>query len=235
MRYEIIKLFPNGKKNNEIFAKKLAMQIKNIIFDYGGVILNINANLIGESIARAGVQNVPAVHVKIIEKDLYHRIERGEIEPQEFYLELRKIFGIRISDERIKEAWNAMVLDMPPERIRLLEKVRKNYRIFMLSNTNAIHYEKYREELEKKFGYRHFNEIFEKAYFSHLIRSRKPEAPIFEHLIQDANILPGESIFIDDVFENIEAAEQSGLVGLHLREGIEVTDLFDEQGLLVIG
>ena len=211
------------------------MNIRNIIFDFGGVILNINADLIGESIARAGVKNVAAAHLKIIEKDLYHRIERGEIDPQKFYFELRKIFGITITDERIKEAWNAMVLDMPAERVKLLEKVRKNYRILMLSNTNSIHYEKYREELEKKFGYKHFAEIFEKAYFSHLIGSRKPETPIFEHIIHDASIVPGESIFIDDVFENIEAAEQSGLIGLHLREGIEVTDLFDEQGLLVVG
>lgn len=209
------------------------MKIKNIIFDYGGVILNIDANLIGVSFKKQGVRDVPKAHLKILEKDLYNRIERGEISAQDFYDGIKTLVDVPLKDEQIREAWNAMVLDMPKERIRLLESIRDQYRLFMLSNTNVIHYEKYRSELEKNFGYKHFEDLFEKVYFSYQIGFRKPDVRIFEHVIKDAGVSPRETLFIDDAFENIEAAEKAGLVGLHLRDGIELTDLFDEKGLLV--
>ncbi|MDZ7742270.1 MAG: HAD family phosphatase [Bacteroidota bacterium] len=209
------------------------MKIKNIIFDFGGVILNINQHLIGYAFAKEGVKDVQQAHRRILEKDLYNKIERGEISPQSFYNELKELVDVPLSDEQIKKCWNAMVLDLPAERIRLLESIRDKYRIFMLSNTNSIHYAKYRKDLEKNFAYKDFEEIFEKAYFSHLIGFRKPDVRIFEHVIRDADLKAEETLFIDDVFDNVEAAEKAGITGLHLREGVDVTDLFDEEGLIV--
>lgn len=209
------------------------MAIKNIIFDYGGVILNIDPSLTLKELQKMGVPNIESLPGKITERDLHNRFETGKITPQEYRKGLKEILDIPVTDEQIDRAWNALLLDMPEERIRLLEEIKKNYRIFLMSNTNQIHYEKYRADLEKQFGYKTFDALFEKAWFSHKLGVRKPDIEVFEMILKDGDIDPAETLFIDDSFENIEAANNAGIVGLHLREGIEIIDLFEDSRLTI--
>lgn len=209
------------------------MQIKNIIFDYGGVILNIDPRHTLNALVKLGVEDFDELSKKIIENDLYFKLEKGEISPAEFRDGLRELLNFDIADHKLDEAWNDLILDMPAERIALLEKIKNNYRIFMLSNTNEIHYDKYRSDLERDFGYALFSEIFEKVYLSHKIGFRKPDPAIYKFVIDDCDINPKETLFIDDNEENIEAARIVGLLGYHLEDDTDILDLFKD-GYLAI-
>jgi putative hydrolase of the HAD superfamily len=126
----------------------------------------------------------------------------------------------------IDGAWNAMLGVLPEERWNLLGSISQYYRTFLLSNTNAIHlnyYFNYLQGIYGTFGYLH---LFEKAYFSHEIHMRKPNADIFEHVVTDSGINPGETLFIDDFIENIETASKLGFQTIHLTKPRTLTDLF---------
>lgn len=209
------------------------MDIKNIIFDYGGVILNINTDLIAVKLHEIGEKDVMALHKKLVEKDIYNKLETGEISDREFIEAIRGSMSVPATDQQIIDAWNALILDMPEKRIKMLQEVKENYRIFLLSNTNIIHYEHYRAQLENKFGFRSFDKIFEKAYFSHRLGMRKPGREIFDHVLKDADIEATESLFIDDTFINVEGASIAGMAGFYLRDGIDVTDVFSEGKLSI--
>ncbi|MCF8235559.1 MAG: HAD family phosphatase [Bacteroidales bacterium] len=211
------------------------MNIRNIIFDFGGVIMNIDYGITIKKLLDAGVNDTETLHQKIIEKDLYNGIETGKISPQQFRDGLKEIINIPISDEQIDDIWNALVLDIPVSRVRLLEAVKKHYRIFMLSNTNSIHYDKYRQQLEDQYGYERFSDLFDEAYFSHLMGYRKPDQRIFHHVIEKEDLNPDQTLFIDDTRENALAAKEAGLKAYHLdlEKGEDVTDLFND-GKLVI-
>lgn len=204
------------------------MNIKNIIFDYGGVILNIDPSLTFKALKESGIEDVETLHMKIIENDLYNKIETGAISPQEFREGIRSLIGSFVTDQQIDDAWNALILDMPPERIKLIEEAGKNYRVFMLSNTNQIHYDKYRADLENQYGYNTFSDLFEKAHFSHEIGFRKPHPEIYLHVLKSHGLKPEETVFIDDSIVNIKAADKLGLTAILLDDGVEVTDLFKD-------
>lgn len=202
--------------------------VKNIIFDYGGVILNIDPSLTLKALREAGIENPEALHQCITEKNLYYLLETGRIRPQEFRNGLKELINQPVTYQQLDDAWNALILDMPEERIRCIEEVGKNYRVFMLSNTNQIHYDRYRADLEKAYGYKTFSGLFEKAYFSHEIGHRKPAPEPYLHVLETHELKPEETLFIDDTLANVEAADKLGMTGLFLEEGVEIMDLFEE-------
>lgn len=208
--------------------------IKNIIFDFGGVIINIDpSKTLDAFIELMGKGNSKELNVKIIEDDLYHYLETGKINPQKFRDGLKKLMNIDVEDEKIDNAWNALIMDIPPERIKILEEVKNNYRIFLLSNSNIIHYKNYRSNFEKEFGYKTFSDLFEKAYFSHEMGYRKPDKRIYNYVLRKQKLNPRETLFIDDSLINIEAARKLNILSYHLKEDREINDLFHERRLAV--
>jgi putative hydrolase of the HAD superfamily len=119
-----------------------------------------------------------------------------------------------------------MIGDFPLQRIRLLENLRKKYKIFLLSNTNKIHYNLYIKRLEKEYRYKKFSELFEKSYLSFNIGMRKPDKEIFDFVVTQNNIKPKETLFIDDSFQNTESAKQTGLKTYLLSKKEDITDVF---------
>jgi len=119
-----------------------------------------------------------------------------------------------------------MLLDIPTERIRLLEAARKNYRIFLLSNSNEIHYHEYLEKFREKFGYDDFDDLFEKAYFSFRLKMQKPNREIFDYVVKNHGLDPGETLFIDDSAVHVEGARKALLNAYHLKPGEEISGLF---------
>lgn len=139
----------------------MSKEIKNIVFDFGGVIINIDfQNAINEFV-RLGISNFDEYYSKFTQNKLFEDLERGNISPEDFRKILKESFDKPVSDEQINNAWNALLLDIPPHRIKLLEEVKKNYRIFLLSNSNIIHYDDYVEVLRNNFGYNDFSDLFE--------------------------------------------------------------------------
>lgn len=206
--------------------------VKNIIFDYGGVILNIDYQKTVDAFRNLGLNDFDRLYSQALQVDLFDRLEKGLLTPADFYHSIRDISGLNLPDSRIEEAWNSIILDMPPHRISLLEKVRRHYRIFLLSNTNEIHCRVYTAQLKEKYGYGDFSELFEKVYFSFRIGMKKPDPVIFQLVLTENNLNPVETLFIDDSVQHIKAAELSGLKTCFLEDYKEVSDLFTKDGLL---
>jgi putative hydrolase of the HAD superfamily len=208
-------------------------KVRNIIFDFGGVIINIDTSRVGKLLAAKGIDNLDNLHMHLLSNNIYFGLETGHVSEQKFRDEIKRIIGSGISDREIDDAWNAIILDIPPQRVRLLENIRKNYSTYLLSNTNIIHFNHYNRYFAETFGYGSLAELFEKAYFSHEMGLRKPDPNIYNVVLKDSGLNPGETLFIDDNKENVAAAIDQGILGYHLIDGKELTDLFIDDLLAI--
>ncbi len=209
------------------------MTIHNIIFDLGGVLLNIDYQQTINAFKSLGMVDFDDLYNQAAQVKLFDHFDRGDISAEEFRDALRRISGLSLSDEQIDSAWNAMLLDFPAGRILLLEGVRKNYRTFLLSNTNVIHYPVYMSYLNARFGFSDLDPLFEKQYLSYEMGIRKPDREAFELILRDNNLQASETLFIDDSFQHVVGAADAGLRAVHLDvEKMDVVDLFSKNALL---
>lgn len=200
-------------------------KIETIILDLGGVLLNISFEATEKAFESIGLTNFHQYFSQYKASPLFEQLETGVVSEQEFFTYFRKETGLDVDDETITTAWNAMLLDFPPERIEWLRNLENRYRVFLFSNTNSIHHEAFQLKFSAEFPGKPFDLHFEKAYYSHLLGKRKPYVEAFEALIKDANINPATAIFIDDTKTNIEGAQQVGMKGIFLTNGETVLDL----------
>src|SRR6185437_7376857 len=198
--------------------------IKNIIFDLGGVILNLDNRRTEQAFADLGVKDFRQYFGHGHAASFFMDYEVGKITDRQFIDAIRSLTGPAASDEAIIEGWNALLLDFPPERIGLLKKLRSNYRIFLFSNTNALHLAALRRIYDESFGPGTLEDHFEKTYYSHLLGMRKPDRASFEYILRENDLKGAETLFVDDAIVNVEGAEQAGLRGLYLRPGISLLD-----------
>ena len=199
--------------------------IKNIIFDFGGVILNIDYKLTEIAFAKLGLTDFAGIYSQSTQKELFDIFEKGLISPGDFRKEVKKHIKQEASDAQIDNAWNAMLLDLPPERVDLLDKLKKTHRIFLLSNTNEIHFTAFSSYMKDKFKRDIFSDVFEKYYVSHRVKMRKPDAEIFELVVRENNLRKEETLFIDDSIQHIEGARKIGLNAMLLEKGKTILDL----------
>jgi len=201
--------------------------IQNIIFDFGGVILNISHTKVENAFKALGVENFESLFNKATQSDLFQKFEIGRITAGEFRTDLKTLAGINVSDDSLDEAWNQIIGDYPPKRIELLRAIKKNYRLFLLSNTNIIHYEFYTEKFKSEFGFE-FQSLFNETFWSFRRGIRKPDISAFSDVIDSHGLVPEATLFIDDSDQNIIAAKKTGLRALHLHGDLEITDLFND-------
>jgi putative hydrolase of the HAD superfamily len=206
--------------------------IQNIIFDFGGVIYDIDHEKTKKAFANLGVKNFESLYGHAIQTRLFEDLEIGKTSPSTFREAIRKHLPKNTLDQEIDLAWNALLIGFKPTRLELLERVGKQYRIFLLSNTNQIHYQQYMGELRKLNSYEKFTSVFEKLYFSHQIGMRKPDPKIFNYVLQENHIQASETVFIDDYDLNVSTANKLGLQGLLLQHDQDVIDLFTTEGRL---
>ena len=202
--------------------------IKHIIFDLGQVIINVNPSAVKEYMNAKGVGNVDELHQKLLEKDIYHQLETGKITPDEFRTAIRDIIDIPMEDSDIDEAWNAMLLDIPRERIKFMTRLKSKYKLYVLSNTNHIHWLHYDRYFQDTYDYPSINTFFTHTWYSHLMGVRKPDPKIFKMVLEEGQFDPSEVAFIDDLKDNVDASALHGITPLHLPPGKEIMDLFDE-------
>lgn len=206
---------------------QIDVSIKNILFDFGGVILNIDYKLAEQAFEKLGVTDFEKLYSKATQTELFNMLEKGSITAEAFRNEMRKYIPSPVSDMQIDEAWNAMLLDLPEERVHLITSLKKKYRIFLLSNTNEIHHKAFSAYVKKKFGRDIFPELFEKTYFSHELNMRKPDAEIFERVLGENKLKREETLFIDDSIQHIEGADKVGLKTVWLKKGETIVSLFE--------
>ena len=200
--------------------------IKNIIFDLGGVILNIRYQNALEAFQKLSTSQQTIAFSQQKQSRLFDDYETGRISDQAFREGLRQHYEIEASDAEIDAAWNAMLLDIPAERITLLQALSQKYRLFLLSNTNAIHLVHFTLLVAEGFAIPSLDSLFEKTYYSHLIGQRKPDAPVFEHILNRHQLNRRETLFIDDSIQHIEGARQVGLQTLFLAPPLTINEVF---------
>ncbi len=203
--------------------------VKNIIFDLGGVIINLNYQLTRKAFENLGVANFNDLYNQHHANPLFEQLEVGAIEPEAFYEALREAAGLALTNSQIETAWNAMLLDFPIERLLWLDQIKTKYNIYLFSNTNAVHYKAFTTiytQTAPLVGLNpNFNHFFKTAYYSHTLKQRKPAVAAFEAVLQDAKLDPAQTLFIDDTISNIEGAQKAGLQTLFLSGGLTVQDV----------
>lgn len=186
--------------------------IKNIIFDIGGVLLDIDHELTFIKLSEVmGVDmssnNIPAHIFKII-----LGFEKGEINTETFLWNLQKESSkLTPQPDKLIKAWNAMFIGWNPKRFKFLEELRNDYSIFLLGNMNDLHLEWFLKDLKRNHNIDDFDtKYFDKTFYSHLMKMRKPEIEIYRQFIKEAGINANESLFIDDNMENVVKARNAG-------------------------
>jgi putative hydrolase of the HAD superfamily len=208
--------------------------IKNIIFDLGAVVLNIDFQLSADAFRKLGIDDFESLYSRAVQDMLFVNMEKGIISPNDFRNTLRKLSNLPLSDIEIDDAWNALILDFPKERLQLIGKIKSNYRIFLLSNTNKIHYDIYQEDLKKNHNIDGLESIFEKTWMSHQLKMRKPDDDIYVYALNDANIRAEETVFIDDSIQNIRTANNLGIrtIFIDISKNMEISNYFSNDGKL---
>ena len=205
----------------------MSAKIKNIIFDLGGVILDIDENIVYKELEKLGISTSELARSKEF-MEIMSKFDTGIYTAPTFRKKMKALIGQeKMTDRRFDAIWNAMLLDIPRERIEAIEKVKKHYKIFLMSNTNVIHYDLYVRDLQLRFGYNEFDELFNKSYFSFAEHLEKPDPRFFELILDHEGLLPEETLFIDDSKKNIEAAQALGIRTYHISREELVRNLFN--------
>ena len=212
----------------------MSAKIKNIIFDLGGVILDIDENIVCKELEKMDISVTELFHSKEF-MDIMSKFDTGIYTAPTFRKKVKAFIGQeKMTDQRFDAIWNSMLLDIPRERIEAIEKVKKHYKIFLMSNSNVIHYDLYVRDLQLRFGYNEFDELFNKSYFSFAEHLEKPDPRFFELILDHEGLLPEETLFIDDTEANIKVAKKLGIRTYHINRDELVRNLF-ENGVLKDG
>ncbi len=200
--------------------------IDTLIFDFGGVIINLDYSKPVDEFKKLGIADSKKLYSKKEQTKLFDSLECGQISDENFLNEIRK--KSKTNDlELIRKAWNSILLNIPEERVRLIKKLRSKYKIFLLSNTNAIHL----KEIISSYGekkWRNFISIFNEVYFSNQIGMRKPNEDVFFYVINKNKLDISKTLFIDDSLQHIEVAKKIGLKTHHLTNSEDIIGLFLE-------
>lgn len=204
------------------------LSIKNydaIIFDFGGVIINIDYNATIRAFSQLGLGSFEEIFSKARQNSLSDDFEKGLISEDVFFDSLNKNFAHPVETDKLRKAWNSMLLDIPQRRIDLLKAINSQMPTFLLSNTNDTHIREINKYLESTHQVRSVHSWFNKVYFSFEMSQRKPDAEIFETVLRENNLDPARTLFIDDSPQHIEAAKKLGIQTHHLLEGEDICDL----------
>jgi glucose-1-phosphatase len=200
--------------------------IKHIIFDLGGVILNINYQLTYQAFDDLGVKDFTSLYNQFTLNNLFSGLETGHVSTEEFLKEMLEHAPAGTTKQQIIDAWNAMLLDFPLQRLQLLQQLRQHYNLYLLSNTNAIHLDRFNQILQESRGIPSLGSFFDKAYYSHIMGLRKPEKECYQMVIDENGLNPEETLFIDDTEPNITGAQAVGLQTIHLLAPKTIMDIF---------
>ena len=199
--------------------------IKNIIFDLGGVLLDIDFTKTRDAFILSGIINFDDYFHQSHANPLFARLEKGSITPEEFYANLRLETGLNLSDEIIKENWNALIGPFRKPSLKMLTSLKEQYRLFLFSNNNLIHFEAVISAYQAQVGVGDFHDYFEKAYYSHEMNYRKPDIDSFLFITRENDLVPAETLFVDDTLINIQGAEAAGLQTLWLNNKMLIEDV----------
>ena len=196
-----------------------------IIFDLGGVILNIDYNLTRAAFENSGITNFHDMYSQAAADDLFKNLETGTITEDDFYSEFNKRTNQVLDKNKIRLNWNAMLLAYREKSLEYLNSIKSKYKLYLLSNTNHIHLHALNKLYNNIQRGKPFEKLFDKVYYSCEIGLRKPNADIYEFVLKENNLEAGKTLFIDDSVQNIDAAKAAGLQTILLSSDMYIEDL----------
>ena len=200
--------------------------IKNVVFDLGGVLLNLDLQRTIDAFKEAGFEDVEKQIRAFNHQGIFQQFEAGGITAEEFRNAIRENIQAPLTDEEIDDYWSRMLLDIPCEKLKLILELREKYMVYLLSNTNPIHWN---HVCKHAFNYHSFRveDYFEETYLSYEMHDAKPNKSILEKMLSEANLLPEETLFIDDSEANCQAAASLGIQVHHYRIGDDLKEIFE--------
>lgn len=192
------------------------MPVKNLILDLGGVLIDVDYRKTSEAFKRLGLDDIDDLYSQQRQTGLFDDMDKGLVSDDAFRQALKRHLPPAVTDGDVDTAWNAMLGRIPQERVALLEKLRPDYRLFLLSNTNRIHIPAFLEIVHADYGFNVLDTLFERTYFSCMIGMRKPDREIFDFVLAENDLDPADTLFIDDSVQHVEGALAAGLPAVHL-------------------
>jgi glucose-1-phosphatase len=193
-----------------------ALPIKNLIFDLGGVILDLSVEQTLRSFSTLSGLDLRKIEQIFRAAPEFEQYERGELDDAAFRDFVRNTYNLIVADQEIDRCWNAMLLGIPTSKLELLKKLKEKNNVYLLSNTNGIHLQYIDEVILPEVTHETLDSYFHKAYYSHRMRKRKPDAEIFEQVLDENGLRPEQTLFLDDNLQNIEAANALGIKTIHV-------------------
>lgn len=201
------------------------LSIRHIIFDLGGVLLNIDYAATARAFAALGISDFETRYSQQQQANVFDDLETGRLDRAAFLAAVRAFNeALNLTDAQIEEAWNAMLLDFPLRRLQLLQQLRGHYDLFLLSNTNEIHELAFNQILSSAHGLPSLAALFDRVYLSHRLGLRKPEAEVFRHILAENELTTEHTLFIDDSPQHIETAASLGIQTIWLKPGMTIED-----------
>lgn len=198
-------------------------EIRNVIFDFGGVFFEIDYNAPVRAFHALGFEDFDKIYTQAAQTDLFDKLETGKISNEEFYQKIESFCPLGTTRDQVIEAWNCILLRILPEKLELAHQTKdKGYRTFLLSNTNAIHVAEFEKMIDEEIGIESFRSAFEKIYYSNEIGIKKPYPETFLQVCEWNDLNPAETLFIDDSLQHVEGAKKAGLQAEHLKPGNEL-------------
>jgi putative hydrolase of the HAD superfamily len=207
-------------------------EIKNIIFDLGGVIINLDIPKTISEFNKLSANPFESIYNQLQQTPIFDLFDKGQISESDFFFELKKSLKKPVTETQLLFAWNAMLLDFPGHRLELLNQLKQRYRIFLLSNTNETHINRFEKDLFQQHGYENLEPFFEKVYYSCRIGMRKPDREIFDFVLKENSLIASETIFIDDSPQHIEGALKAGIKAHLLSKEKDIKSLIEQLYLL---
>lgn len=192
-----------------------------LLFDFGGVIINIDLERTKNAFAYHGIKNVESWFKASAQNETLNSFETGKISAGKFIERVLTTANVTMTDESFIANWNALLLDIPLERISLMQKLKPHYKLYMLSNINSIHAKQCNQILNETSGIEDVKTLFDKVYFSYEIGLRKPDKLCFQYVLDDLSINPDHVLFFDDNTENIATAKAMGIQSFLVQNDIE--------------
>ncbi len=208
---------------------EVMMKCKNVIFDFGGVLFEIDYHAPVREFRKLGFERFDEIYAQASQSDVFDLLETGKISNEDFYLYIESLCPPGTTRKQVVDAWDSILLHIMPEKVELVRRVKSaGRRTFLLSNTNAIHVASFEKSIDEIMGLANFKNNFEKIYYSNEIGRKKPYPETYLTICEWNGLNPAETLFIDDSIQHVEGAKKAGLQAVHLKPDFSLEKIVEE-------
>ena len=193
--------------------------------------MNVDYNLTERAFIDLGLKDIEKIYSQSQQSCLFDSFEIGDITTDQFVTEIQSLFERPPDHQQVTDAWNSMLLDFPTNRLELLKTLKEKFEVYLISNTNEIHYKAFNDLFTKNYK-EPFSNYFNCDYYSHLLGMRKPNAEVFNYIIETHSLQSERTLFIDDSIQHVNGADRLGLNTIHLKKGEEIIEMLSRAKIL---